>query len=219
MLSQGRPGIDNLFWLKEGILHLDLPKSLYERAGLQGKPIRDGGQKHVKTRFAVELNLRLPPMVHGKKGFERIKWAFKNVLNHSITWLFLDLNAGETNKEAPKPEPDPLEKHHPVKMAASPSKTTISSVLTPCMSPSLYSSPSSHETSILVEEVCDLQEWLDLACMNSPRIRSKDSIDPYLCRYDIPNGKDAATERNLVRLQWRGFLSPLWIRTIFAECL
>lgn len=32
-------------------------------------------------------------MLHGKKGFERIVWAFKNVLNASRTWLFHDLEA------------------------------------------------------------------------------------------------------------------------------
>ena len=32
-------------------------------------------------------------MLHGKKGFERIVWAFRNVLNHSVTWLFHDFNA------------------------------------------------------------------------------------------------------------------------------
>lgn len=32
-------------------------------------------------------------MVHGKKGFERILWAFKNVLNHAVTWLFYDYDA------------------------------------------------------------------------------------------------------------------------------
>ena len=31
-------------------------------------------------------------MVHGKKGFERIVWAFKKVLDNSVTWLFHDLN-------------------------------------------------------------------------------------------------------------------------------
>jgi len=30
-------------------------------------------------------------MVHGKKGFERIIWAFKNVLGTSVSWLFHDL--------------------------------------------------------------------------------------------------------------------------------
>lgn len=34
-------------------------------------------------------------MLHGKKGFERIVWAFKNVLNHSLTWLFHDVQNPE----------------------------------------------------------------------------------------------------------------------------
>lgn len=32
-------------------------------------------------------------MLHGKKGFERIVWAFKNVLNHPVAWLFCDLTS------------------------------------------------------------------------------------------------------------------------------
>lgn len=32
-------------------------------------------------------------MLHGKKGFERIVGAFKNVLNHSVAWLFYDLGS------------------------------------------------------------------------------------------------------------------------------
>jgi ribonuclease P/MRP protein subunit RPP40 len=31
-------------------------------------------------------------MLHGKKGFERIVWAFKNVLNKPMTWLFYDFD-------------------------------------------------------------------------------------------------------------------------------
>ena len=42
---------------------------------------------------AVEIDLRSPAMLHGKKGFERIVWAFKNVLNHSMTWLFHDFTS------------------------------------------------------------------------------------------------------------------------------
>lgn len=36
-------------------------------------------------------------MVHGKKGFERIVWAFKNVLNSAVTWLFYDFDAKKDN--------------------------------------------------------------------------------------------------------------------------
>ena len=44
-----------------------------------------------RSQTVVEINLRLPSMLHGKKGFERIVWAFKNVLNQSVAWLFFDL--------------------------------------------------------------------------------------------------------------------------------
>ena len=33
-------------------------------------------------------------MLHGKKGFDRIFWAAKNVLNQSLTWLVVDLAPG-----------------------------------------------------------------------------------------------------------------------------
>ncbi|KAL9038821.1 MAG: hypothetical protein Q9180_002902, partial [Flavoplaca navasiana] len=40
---------------------------------------------------AIELNLRSPSMLHGKKGFDKIVWAFKNVLDNAVAWLFCDL--------------------------------------------------------------------------------------------------------------------------------
>lgn len=93
-----------------GILRLDLDREAYERAGLQGQPCRGGGRKHIKARYctlkppdffrssrrlitgaAIEVNLRQPSMLRGKKGFGRVVWAAKNVLNKSLTWLFYDL--------------------------------------------------------------------------------------------------------------------------------
>lgn len=47
----------------------------------------------------IELNLRLPSMLHGKKGFERLMWACKNVLVQSVTWLFYDCQAKPQSKE------------------------------------------------------------------------------------------------------------------------
>jgi ribonucleases P/MRP protein subunit RPP40 len=32
-------------------------------------------------------------MLHGKKGFDRIVYAFKNILTTPVTWLFHDLRA------------------------------------------------------------------------------------------------------------------------------
>jgi hypothetical protein len=55
----------------------------------------------------VELNLRLPSMLHGKKGFERIVWAFANVLTQSMAWLFYDLeDTPDTDKGIYIPEPE-----------------------------------------------------------------------------------------------------------------
>ena len=68
MLSEGRPGIDDKYSLKDGspsleplshsklnvdigVLCLDLAKENYERCGLIGKAIEDGGRKHVKSRY------------------------------------------------------------------------------------------------------------------------------------------------------------------------
>jgi len=32
-------------------------------------------------------------MLHGKKAFERLVWAAKNVLNRQLTWLFVNVEA------------------------------------------------------------------------------------------------------------------------------
>lgn len=53
-------------------------------------------EREADCSTVVELNLRLPSMLHGKKGFERIVWAFKNVLNQSVAWLFYDLESDST---------------------------------------------------------------------------------------------------------------------------
>lgn len=53
MLSEGRPGIDHIFSLSDGILCLEVDKPIYERMGLQGKPMTSEGRKHVKARFGT----------------------------------------------------------------------------------------------------------------------------------------------------------------------
>lgn len=66
MISDGRPGLDDIFTLRDGklrqlknyrrlmqpgVLSLELSKSSYERAGLVGKPVESGGKKHKKNRY------------------------------------------------------------------------------------------------------------------------------------------------------------------------
>ena len=77
MLSEGRPGIDDKYSLKDGdlslellshsklsvaigVLRLDLAKENYERCGLVGKAVQDGGRKHVKSRYGGQRQVLLP---------------------------------------------------------------------------------------------------------------------------------------------------------------
>jgi hypothetical protein len=80
---------------------VDLAEGLYEaeEESMQRKDIVREAMLALAYRMpliplsVVEINLRLPSMLHGKKGFERIVWAFKNALTTSVTWLFYDLSA------------------------------------------------------------------------------------------------------------------------------
>ena len=67
MISEGRPLIDNRYYLKDGTteiklskyfskcapgtLYLELDKPTYERCGLLGRPTRSSGRVHMKSRY------------------------------------------------------------------------------------------------------------------------------------------------------------------------
>ena len=81
----------SVYSLRNGVLTLALEKESYERAGLVGESDGAKGKRGARARWLVEINLRQPSMLHGKKGFDRIVYAFKNVLNTPVTWLFCNL--------------------------------------------------------------------------------------------------------------------------------
>ncbi|QSS49267.1 hypothetical protein I7I53_09581 [Histoplasma capsulatum var. duboisii H88] len=212
LISEGRSGVDNVYTLHNGVLRLELDKNSFERAGLDGKPIRSGGRKHVKERYAVEINLRLPSMLHGKKGFERIVWAFKNVLTTSVTWLFCDLTQSPTYSE----EDAPIKKHYPQILQCTPEVNILGSITVP---PLFLSGLETGTGLEFLHETCDeIQEWLGLVFLNSPRVHANDTIDPYLSRYAPPN-QDECRPVDLVRISWEGLLPSAWITQLFAFTL
>ena len=197
MLSEGRPGIDQRFSLYEGILRLEVDKATFERMGLDGKAIPSEGRKHIKARYAIELNLRLPSMVRGKKGFERVIWAFDNVLNHTVTWLFCDLKTETKNQGS-------IAQHQPTMRAVAPETNTIREAIAPDF-------PADIDDDAF-EESTGLLEWLAVASSLSPRIEASDNTDAYLCRYRAPNpstGTPSSVTRSedLIRMRWRGFIT------------
>ncbi|GLA88223.1 ribonuclease P protein subunit p40 [Aspergillus tubingensis] len=214
MISEGRSGSDSVFTLKDGILKLELSKEIFERTGLTGKPVRSGGRKHAKERFIVEINLRLPSMLHGKKGFERIVWAFKNVLNQSVAWLFFDL----TTSSGGVSEDDPsLKGNQPQIINCQPIITEHSNILVPPL-PGPEITDESREAAELEDHCNELSEWLAMVSLESPRVSVYDDVDPYLCRYSVPVS-DNAKSTNLVSLKWHGLVPSLWIIELLVAIL
>jgi len=90
-----------------------LDRETYERAGLVGEPHGVKGKREGKPRWSksnkpshsllycyfsfsrslrgkllvVEYDLLSPSMIHGKKGFDRLLYACKNVFSEPISWL------------------------------------------------------------------------------------------------------------------------------------
>ncbi|CRL23574.1 Ribonuclease P, Rpp40 [Penicillium camemberti] len=234
MISEGRSGSDNVFTLQDGVLRMELGKEIYERTGLTGKPFRSGGRKHAKERFLVELNLRLPSMLHGKKGFERIVWAFTDVLTQSMAWLFHDLESnsgldeGDHVPEAKKGNGGnnmlkvgagnkPINKVQPQLITCEPQEIDHEQILTPPF----------YENGKVLEEMSEgdlqehsgsLSEWLAMVQMASPRLSGEDDVDPYLSRYAVPDA-DESQACDLMSLKWHGLISSRWIMQLFLNLL
>ena len=147
-------------------------------------------------------------MVRGKHGFERILWAFNNVMERSVTWLFCNLN-GPTNGSGP------ISKHAPIVKSVEAKATQMTDVFVPQLPASLQ--PEDHEAAI------ELLEWLTLAAVDSPRIRSQDTTDSYLCRHpmtDKPADQlEVSPTQDLTHVRWHGLIPARRVQEIYLAAL
>ena len=207
MLSEGRPLVDNCFSLFDGILRLEIDRPTYERCGLVGTRIEDGGKKYQNARWVIEFDLRSTAMRKGKKGLSRLQWACKNVLNASIAWLFW--NANPSSAEALREGKEVLSKHAPKITDMTPEVSRLRNVLVPTLRtqnlPNVYDEIES----------LDLLEYLHMLHLGSPRVNASDNIDPHLCRYDVPDFGTGITTQNLMCVSWRGFMTPTFVRAVY----
>lgn len=207
MLSEGRPLIDNCISLYDGVLRLELDRLTYERCGLHGAPIEDGGKKHQKQRWLVTFDLKLPSMAHGKKGFGRLEWACKNVLDRSLTWLFWNFKVGSA--EDLREGREVISAHQPWVKNVEKDILHLNGIRTPILEAKKLESLHGQE------EAVELLEWMNLVGLDSPRVREKDDIDSYLCRYNMPDLGSGTISKDLVRVRWTGFIPPSFAREIF----
>ncbi|KAK7964068.1 hypothetical protein PG996_008242 [Apiospora saccharicola] len=197
-------------YIKIGLLKMHLDKETYERAGLVGQPHGVKGKRGLKPRWVVEYDLRSPASFPGKKGFDRLLYACKNVFNLPLTWLFLNLS--QTT------DPDPLAEFAPVKYTSSPFVMEDPHTLIPVVTPPQSSLGNGGKLD-LEEFATDMYEWLSLVRLDSPRISTGDKIDPYLSRYSVPKVQGDPKPATLCKVSWQGFIDPNWTRQVLVDLI
>lgn len=125
-------------------------------------------------------------MLHGKKGFERIVWAAKNVLNQSVVWLFTDVSKLKTGQLcclsreqlrlnlltfwlAPA-SVSPLDKHRPTCIELIPSTQILKDVVVHNALHSLTGNKTDIQAHEDEEEYHELMEWIDMVVLGSEEV-------------------------------------------------
>lgn len=208
-----------MFTLIDGVLAITCDRALYERAGLTGTAIPDPhARKHGTSKFRIELNLRLPSMLAGKKGFERVIRAAETVFTGEISWLFYDVSAaGVADEDAT------LGTEAQIKNVET-NTEDLGKVLVPNFPTQI--SKAANEQDDLVE----LLEWISFVAIGSPRIQQGDLVDEIISRYQVPDISssltDATSQRNtsirtqdLTKTTFTGFMPSSFLSSIFGDAL
>ncbi|PHH68616.1 hypothetical protein CDD82_410 [Ophiocordyceps australis] len=194
----------NLFSIRHGTLEIILDRESYERAGLQGEPYGAKGNRGVKPRWVVSINLKDPAMLPGLKRFNRLTSACQNVFKEPIKWLLCNAN------------PRDMTKHKDAECTIAPSVVQSQNVA--CVTPSVPAGILAQGDREMFEETAtDLYEWLSLVRLQSPRIAANDNIDPFLSRYKVP--ADNKAKAQICMFRWQGFLSASWLQSVAMDAL
>jgi ribonucleases P/MRP protein subunit RPP40 len=152
-------------------------------------------------------------MLHGKKGFDRLVYVAKTVLNQSLVWLFLDLNSPGLEEELSMP----LLAHHPTIHNLKQTSHTLTDTIVPAYITSFPAPNLNLSSEESQEKICDMLEYVDLLALVSPRLQFTDSIDPYLSTYRI---SEASTQpRNIRIFTWTGLISVSWMLELLCSVI
>ncbi|KEQ94842.1 hypothetical protein AUEXF2481DRAFT_40798 [Aureobasidium subglaciale EXF-2481] len=191
------------FTLIDGILTILCDKASYERAGLQGTSIPDPhARKHGQSKYKTEMNLRLPSMLAGKKGFERLVRAARDVFTGEISWLFYDKSTFGVDAED-----DSLGVSSHVENVV-PETMDMENVCTPHWPKDMGKKAQ--------DDVMEVLEWLTLAAISSPRIQQADVVDEIISRYEPP---EESSPQNITKTSFTGFLPTRFVADAFAKAV
>lgn len=211
LLSEGRPDVDTRFAVREGVLTIEMPRHVYESAGLVGVPVEDGGRKHQRMRWRVVVDLKLESMREGKKGFERLRWAAREVLGESRRCLFWSGNP--SFGESVGGGREVLSRHAPEVFKLEPRVVKMEGIAVPKLDV-----PGNGLSGLYdQEDALALLEWLDMLSLGSSRVKDGSDMNSHLCRYDVPDFGHGTETRDLVRVRWSGFITPMFVKDLFLE--
>lgn len=169
-------------------------------------------------------------MRRGKKLFDRIVWAFKNVLNRAVMWLFYDQDQNHSTQQRKHAlmksslirkgrsfkahdsagnNAGPILRHHPTSLTCEPATTLIPSTSIPVLRPPSTGASRADFADWATETI----EWHGLVTLESPQAGLYHEIDPYLSRYRVPHN-DAATAADVTVVRWSGLITAKWIRQV-----
>ena len=110
-----------------------------------------------------------------------------------------------------------LERHHPSTRTCDPDVRRTCPIRIPRLSlPSQSNGDAPFDSFTFDEHVAEVHEWINLVSLDSPRVHEADTIDPYLCRYDV--SETAGTSR-LVCVKWQGLLPAKWVTDLWVQTL
>jgi ribonuclease P/MRP protein subunit RPP40 len=126
-------------------------------------------------------------------------------LTDPINWLFTDLAAIQDG-------PAPITQVNGQQHSSFTSKQEYLDIVVPLT--------QSHNALADMDYQEELLEWLGLVLIGSPRISKGDKVDPYLCRYELPqsflseNRTVSPLPEVVVHLRWRGLLPSAFVLKI-----
>ena len=178
-----------------------LGKERYERSGLQGRVVRGGGRKHVGVWWEVVVDLRRSGMVRGKKGFDRLVWASKEVLGEGRSWVVVDVEGDGRAREV-------LGRVGCVWVEEGAVVTHLSGVRVP--------EGALRETVGDEEWWWEVGEWLGLLALGSESVRNVNALDTSSSDA-VAAGEVAVQDLKVIR--WDGLMSSPWLTHLMIEII
>ena len=164
-------------------------------------------------------------MVHGKKGFDRLLCATKNVINESLNWLICDKDGkgelsptkiGTSSLTMQAPDVKLLSEISPIETISSPVSSLIDNIRSVGTS-TLNSIAATGDKFALEDAAVELYEWFSLVRLGSPRILADDIVNPYLSKYTHP--ESGGESISVVKMSWKGFIAGSWLRELLVKLL